>query len=39
MIKIKKKNLYEYAMSQKLSVDGFQWIKTKSKFNEDFMKN
>ena len=32
-------NLYGWAMSQKLPVDGFKWIKKLSEFNEDFMKN
>ena len=32
-------NLYRWAMSQKLPVDGFKWIKKFSKFNEDFIKN
>ena len=34
-------NLYGWAMSQKLPVNGFKWIKQKklSKFNEDFIKN
>ena len=34
-------NLYGWAMSQKLPVKGFKWIKQKklSKFNEDFIKN
>ena len=33
-------NLYGWAMSQKLHVDGFEWIKEDdlSKFNESFMK-
>ena len=33
-------NLYGQAMSQKLSVNGFKWVKQKklSKFNEDFIK-
>ena len=31
-------NLYEWAMSQKLSVNGFKWVKNLSKFNEDFIK-
>ena len=33
-------NLYGYAMSQKLPVNGFKWVKQKklSKFSEDFMK-
>ena len=26
-------------MSQRLPVNGFEWIKTTSKFNEDFLKN
>ena len=32
-------NLYGWAMSQKLHVDGFKWKKNMSKFNEDFIKN
>ena len=32
-------NLYGWAMSQKLPVDGFKWKKNISKFNEDFIKN
>ena len=32
-------NLYGWAMSQKLLVNGFKWIKKLSKFNEDFIKN
>ena len=32
-------NLYRWAMSQKLPVDGFKWIKKLSEFNEDFIKN
>ena len=32
-------NLYGLAMSQKLLVDGFEWIKELSKFNESFIKN
>ena len=32
-------NLYRWAMSQKLPVDGLKWIKKLSKFNEDFIKN
>ena len=31
-------NLYGLAMSQKLSVNNFEWIKDTSKFNEDFIK-
>ena len=32
-------NLYRWAMSQKLPIDGFKWIKQLSEFNEDFIKN
>ena len=32
-------NLYGWAMSQKLPVDGFKWVKDLSKFNENFIKN
>ena len=34
-------NLYGWAMSQKLPINGFKWIERKklSKFNEDFIKN
>ena len=32
-------NLYGWAMSQKLHVDGFKWKKNISKFNEGFIKN
>ena len=47
MIKIKNhhilnedvNNLYDQAMSQKLPVNKFEWIKDTSKFNEDFIKN
>ena len=31
-------NLYGWAMSQKLPVNGFKWVKNVSKFNEDFVK-
>ena len=31
-------NLYGWAVSQKLPVDGFKWIKTLTEFNEDFIK-
>ena len=31
-------NLYGWAMSQKLPVNGFKWVKNLSKFNEDFIK-
>ena len=34
-------NLYGWAMSQKLPINGFKWVKQEKnfKFNEDFMKN
>ena len=32
-------NLYGWAMSQKLPVNNFVWIKDTSQFNEDFIKN
>ena len=32
-------NLYGWAMSQKLPVDGFKWKKNILKFNEEFIKN
>ena len=31
-------NLYGWAMSQKLPVNNFKWIKDTSQFNEDFIK-
>ena len=31
-------NLYSSAMSQKLSVNKFDWIKNTFQFNEDFIK-
>ena len=31
-------NLYGWAMSQKLPINGFKWTKNLSKFNEDFIK-
>ena len=33
-----QKNLYGWAMSQKLPVNGFEWVEKLSKFNEDFIK-
>ena len=32
-------NLYGWAMSQKLPVNNFEWIKETSQFNEDVIKN
>ena len=32
-------NLYGWEMSQNLPVDGFEWKKNTSKFNEKFIKN
>ena len=34
-------NLYGWAMSQKLPINGFKWVKQQkiSKLNEDFVKN
>ena len=32
-------NLYRWAMSQKLPVNGFKWIKNVSRFDENFIKN
>ena len=32
-------NLYGWVMSQKLSVNGFKWIKDTSEINEEFIKN
>ena len=32
-------NLHGWAMSQKLPINNFEWIKDTSQFNEDFIKN
>ena len=32
-------NLYGWAMSQKLPVDGFKWVHDLSIFTEEFIKN
>ena len=44
MIKIRNhqyilNNLYGWAMSQKLSVNDFKWVKNLSKFDESFIKS
>ena len=31
--------MYRWTISQKLPVNGFEWVKNLSKFNEDFIKN
>ena len=32
-------NLYGWAMSQKLPVDGFKWVENKSQFHKDVIEN
>ena len=32
-------NLYDWAMSEKILVNNFEWIKNTSQFNEDFLKS
>ena len=32
-------NLYGWAMSQKMPVDGFKWVENASQFNKDFAEN
>ena len=39
LIYLNANNLYDREMSQKLSVDGFEWIKNTSKFNGKFIKD
>ena len=34
-----KHNLYSWAVSQKVPVNNFEWIKDTSQFNEDFIKD
>ena len=36
---IRCKNLYGWAMSQKLPVNCFEWVEKLSQFNEGFIKN
>ena len=38
LVYLDAKNLYGWAMSQKLAVKDFKWVKNLSKFNEDFIK-
>ena len=33
------KDLYDWAMSQKIPVNNFEWIKDTSQFNKDFIKS
>ena len=39
LIHLDANNLYGWAMSQKLPVNGFKWVKDLSQFNESFIKN
>ena len=39
LIYLDANNLYGWAMSQKLPVNGFKWVNDLSRFNEDFIKN
>ena len=39
LIYLDTNNLYGWAMSQKLPVNGFKWIKNLSQFNENFIRN
>ena len=32
-------NLYEWAISQKLNVNGFKWVEDTSQFTKDFIEN
>ena len=32
-------NLYGWAMSQKFTVNGFEWVEEQSQFNKDFIKS
>ena len=32
-------NLYGWAMSKKIPVNGFEWVEESSQFNEDFIKD
>ena len=39
LIYLDANNLYGWAMSQKLPVNGFKWVKNLSQFNESFIRN
>ena len=39
VIYIDANNLYGYAMSKKLPIDGFEWVEDLSVIDEDFIKN
>ena len=39
LIYVDANNLYVWAMSKKLSVDGFEWVDDLSMFTEDFIKS
>ena len=39
LIYLDANNLYGWAMSQKLPVNGFKWVKKLSRFNEIFIRN
>ena len=39
IVYVNANNLYGYAMSQKLPVDGFEWVEDLSIIDEDFIKN
>ena len=39
LIYLDTNNLYGWAISQKLPVNGFKWVNNLSRFNEAFMKN
>ena len=39
LIYLDANNLYRWAMSQNLPMNGFKWVKNLSQFNESFIKN